>query len=68
MACGGGGGRGTCPIGGLGSLALEHWDICEICSWFGCPECAADPEDMGLGAEAGAPGGPEDEQDMDIPF
>ena len=38
---------GECPINHIDQFARDHWDCCEICSWFNCEACVATPEDFG---------------------
>lgn len=58
---------GLCPIGLVDEFTSEHWDVCEICSWFDCEVCVATPEDFGFG-------GSQDDDEVDgiqdaaIPF
>lgn len=39
--------RAACPIWGLDDWVLEHHDVVTLCRGFDCPECVADPEDLG---------------------
>lgn len=37
-----------CPAARVPRLESERWDFFEICSWFDCAECVAEPADLGL--------------------
>lgn len=39
--------EGVCPMRFIDERASNHWDVFEICSWFKCDECVAEPEDFG---------------------
>ena len=39
--------RASCPIWDLDDWVLEHHDVVTLCRGFDCPECVADPEELG---------------------
>ena len=59
------GGRATCPIWGLDDWVLGHNDVVTLCGCFDCPECVADPEDLG---PTEPPATPVDDGDCEVPF
>ena len=56
--------RAACPIWGLDDWVLAHHDVVTLCRGFDCPECVADPEDLG----PTEPPAPPDLGGCEVPF